>query len=528
MEDVDKTREQLLNEVKNIRLELEQTKLAMSVANDGMYDWDVATNSIYFDSRYYTMAGYKPNEFPGTFDEWAKRVHPEDFNRVDKAVHDYLAGELDTYNEKFRFRCKNGEWMWIRARVKIVSKNKDGEPLRIIGTHTDIIEEVKLEEQLHQSQKMESLGVMAGGIAHEFNNILSVIQGYTEISVLSVLENTPIRSYLEEVFTATDKAKDLVQQILLFSRQESPTFEVLNPILVLKQTLKMARAITPANIEIITDFQIEDIRIMGNTTQIHQVANNLINNAVHAIGENGGEIKVTAQTLPCNESPISSMSSSSARISETCFRLTVQDTGSGISKENLIQVFDPFFSTKEKGQGTGLGLSVVHGIVEHHKGKIIVDSEVGEGSVFNIYIPLTDVNELKDSIQQSSITNTKGTGKLLLVDDQDKLVVLYKTYLESKGYEVIVCNNGEEALSLFKNNPRQFDLVFTDMEMPSMTGKQLAKELLKIQPDLPIILSSGYSNVMTEQVAQKIGIRKYLSKPIQLSVLSQEIKSCLG
>ena len=527
MEDEDKTREQLLDELKKNRLDLERSNLAMSVANDGMYDWDVENNSIYFDSRYYTMAGYEPNEFPGTLEEWAKRVHPEDFERVDKVVQAYLAGEIENYNEKFRFRCKNEEWMWIRARVKIVSKNKYGEPLRIVGTHTDITAEVKLEEQLQQSQKMESLGIMAGGIAHEFNNVLAVVKGYTEMSILNISDNTPVRSYLEEVSVASVKATELVQQILLFSRQEPPNFEAFNPILALKQALKIARATTSANIEIISEFQIDDIQIMGNTTQIYQVTTNLINNAVHAIGETGGEIKITAHTEQCNERLLSSLSSTSASKSKPCFRLTVQDTGCGISKENLNQIFDPFFSTKEKEQGTGLGLSVVHGIIENHAGKITVDSDAGIGTVFNIYLPLTEVKETKDSNQQPSIPNTKGTGKLLLVEDQKMLANLYKKYFESNGYEVVICDNGKEALCLFKTNPQQFDLVFSDMEMPIMTGKQLANEILKIQPNFPIILSSGYSNAMSEQAAQKIGIKKYLSKPIKLSDLSQEIKSCL-
>jgi CheY-like chemotaxis protein/two-component sensor histidine kinase len=376
---------------------------------------------------------------------------------------------------------------------------------------------------------MESLGILAGGIAHEFNNILTAIQGYAEMAMLETLEKTPLRKNLEQIYEEGEKAVDLVKQILSFSRQESPKVEPINPAHIIKQMLKIVRVTTPANIEIVSEFQDDCGRIMGNTTQIHQVAVNLINNAVFAIGKykNGeGKITVRGVTIQCHECSFFSNCDSPSD-SKNCFRLTVRDTGCGISKENLSKVFDPFFTTKEIGKGTGLGLSVVHGIVENHNGKIIVDSDEGIGTTFNIYIPSTLDMELDEQTQQPTITSKKEKGKLLIVEDNEAIANLYKKFLEKKGYEVIVCTNGKEAMSVFEKNLQRFDLVFSDMQMPIMTGKELAKKIHQLRPDLPIILSSGNIIEMAEKKMQEMGLRKLLTKPIKLSTLVQEINDCL-
>ena len=384
MEDKDKTRGELLNELKNIRLDLEQANLAISAANDGMFDWDVATSNIYFDARYYTMAGYIPNEFPGTFDEWAKRVHPEDYKRVDKVVKAYLVGDTDKYNEKFRFRCKNDEWIWIRARIKIVSKNKYGEPSRIIGTHTDIAEEVQLEEQLRQSQKMDALGMLTGGVTHDYNNLLDVIIGYSELLKCSLADQPKLAKYVENILRASNQGTLLTNKLLSFTREKPAKLCKLNINNILQDQEDILKKVLTAQVELSIELADELWPVCLDSADLESAILNMSINAMHAMASMDSEGKLSIRT--CNH-PLNVHDARGLGVEPGDYvQLSLTDTGGGIAKINREKIFDPFFSTK-KEKGTGLGLSQVYGFVTRASGAISVHSELGYGTKFSLYFP---------------------------------------------------------------------------------------------------------------------------------------------
>ncbi len=375
-----------------------------------------------------------------------------------------------------------------------------------------------LDDQLRQAQKMEALGTLAGGIAHDFNNILAAILGNVELCLMDTLEENQER-HLHNIAAAGTRAATLVRQILTFSRMEAVRFEAVQLSSVVHEALNIARATIPANIAIRQALQEDCAPIMADATQIHQIVLNLCANASHAMEETGGIVAVTVYEVPdCPpEVPVSARS---------CMVLSVTDNGDGIAPENLEKIFDPFFTTQEVGKGTGLGLAVVHGIVHSHNGAITVDSVRGTGTTFTLFFPTVDKTDIPVARHAKEVSR-RGTGHILIVEDERALADLYRDFLQKAGYTVTVCKHGLEALTHFTQHPDHFDVVFTDQAMPYMTGKQLSQELLKIRPDLPVILATGYSEVMTKDEAYALGIRHYMMKPLRLGKLQEIIAACL-
>jgi len=341
---------------------------------------------------------------------------------------------------------------------------------------------------------------MAGGIAHEFNNSLAIISGSAEM----IFDASKQRAHL--ILQTTDKASKLVNQILLFSRMDVGSIKPIDLTSITLDSLAMIRSIIPTYIEIQQDITDEQLNILGEATQVHQILVNLCMNAYHAMEQTGGVIKI------------------SLKKTETSLVLKVSDSGCGIAHENQHKIFDPFFTTKEVTKGTGLGLAVVYRIIENLEGTILVESKIDIGTTFSISLPLTKEPIL---VESSSLEGDEGVGHILIVEDEEDLAKLYKEYLELAGYETTLFNNGLSALSAFKEDPGRFDLVLTDNSMPKMTGEELAKELLSICPKLPIILATGYSNIADNKEAQANGIHQYLVKPIKLNLLTKAIADCL-
>jgi len=382
-----------------------------------------------------------------------------------------------------------------------------------------VAEKDKAQAQLLQAQKMESIGTLAGGIAHDFNNILYPIIGFAEISIEDLSENNPIIENLKNILQGAKRARDLVKQILLFSSQAILDHK---PILiqpVIEEALKLLRATIPANIDIQHTLNENSDYILGDTTEVHEIIMNLCINAYHAMEQTGGSLEIALNKA----TPDPKLNLTSG---EYCC-LRVSDTGTGISPEIIDTIFEPYFTTKKLGKGTGLGLSVIHGIVKNYKGAITVESNLGKGTVFCTYLPLVS-NPIK--VGDTHIQNKGRIGgdeNILFVDDEESIEKLGILILERLGYQVTGKTNCIEALALFESAPDNFDLVITDMAMPRMTGTEFAKKLMKIRPDIPIIISTGFSEKLDTETAKTLGIKAYLHKPILINDLSSKIRSVL-
>jgi CheY-like chemotaxis protein len=371
---------------------------------------------------------------------------------------------------------------------------------------------------------MEAIGTLAGGIAHDFNNILFPIMGYTEMTLKNLPDDSRIRRNLEGVLKAATRAKDLVRQILAFSRHTDLKQKYLMIQPIIKEALKLLRATLPATIEIREDINKECGPVFASPTQIHQIMMNLCANAYHAMRETGGvlEVKLTDIRLGPEDIPFYPAVSSGSYL-----KLSVSDTGHGMTKDIMEKIFDPYFTTKDTGEGTGLGLSVVHGIVRNHNGHITVYSEPGKGTVFHIYLPLFTETFITPDVMPEEEQPPGGNEKILLIDDEEQIVDMEREMLEHLGYHVTGITKSLEALEVFRRAKDDFDLVITDMTMSHMTGAELSREILRIRPDIPIILCTGFSELVTEEKARKMGIREYVMKPMLRSEIAVAIRRVL-
>jgi len=382
-------------------------------------------------------------------------------------------------------------------------------------------EQKRLESQLRQTQKMEAIGTLAGGIAHDFNNILSAIIGYTEIAMHDAPKGSELQITLQKVLKGGDRAKDLVKQILTFSRQSEIEPKPVKVKAIVTEALKLLRASLPTTIEVRLNLQ-SNSAVMADPTQIHQIVMNLCANAGQAMHAKGGILDINLKEVKLD----SEFAAQHPGIVPGAYiNLNVGDTGHGIPAEIQDRIFDPFFTTRGKVEGTGMGLSVVHGIVTSHGGAMTVASEPGTGSVFSVFLPVIEEwFELETEVEKTIL---KGTERILFIDDEEPLTDMGKRMLESLGYDVVATTSSIEALELFKAQADRFDLVITDLTMPHMTGENLAKELMQIRPDVPVILCTGFSARIDEKKAMAMGIRAFISKPILKHEIAKIIRAVI-
>ena len=383
-------------------------------------------------------------------------------------------------------------------------------------------EKAKLESQLQHSQKLEAIGTLAGGIAHDFNNILTPFILHTEMALMSIPEDSPVRHNLKEALNAGHRARDLVKQILTFSRQREEECKPFRVGLNMKETIKLLRASLPTTIEIKQHVETESDWVVTTQTYIHQVLMNLCTNAAHAMRDNGGTLYIRLEDLQLDSTDTIQFSDLKPG---TYVRMTVTDTGHGMNLATKNRIFEPYFTSKEKDEGTGLGLSVVHGIVKDLGGAITVESELGKGSTFKVLFPTIE-NEISEETEHISEI-LKGNERILYVDDEMPMVETVQELLEQLGYQVTTRTSSIEALELFREKSDSFDLVITDQTMPNMTGDELAIKLLQIRPDIPIILCTGFSEKIDERRAKDLGIRAFVMKPIVMSEISNTIREVL-
>mgnify|MGYP000212269748 CR=1 FL=1 len=419
-------------------------------------------------------------------------------------------------NFELGFRGKSGR---MHLLVTLDGVSREGRLDEIRGYFVDITERKELEEQLRLAQKMEALGTLAGGIAHDFNNILGVIMGYAEIIHNAADGGSVLDRRVSEIMSAGARARDLVTQILNFSRQGPQERQPMNLVPLVKEALKLLRSSIPANVEIDVRIDADDDRVMADPTQMHQIILNLCTNAAHAMRDHGGRLDV--EVADADESDRTILPGDLGR-PDWFVRLRVCDTGHGMSPDVLDRIFDPFFTTKKLGEGTGMGLSMVHGIVRKHGGHVHVESEPGQGASFSVYLPRTPDLARPEAVASPQLVFTRG--RILFVDDEKALVDIGRDMLESFGFEVVTRTSSIEALEAFRHRAHDFDLVITDQSMPNMTGMELSREILRVRPDQPIVLCTGFSEALSYERLQEVGIGDFIMKPI----LKHELMECLG
>ena len=453
-----------------------------------------------------------------------------------------LRKDGEVTNLEATFRTKGGDILHGLLSSSVIALG--GVP-HILGIARDITkrkrteeERAKLEAQLRQAQKMESIGSLAGGIAHDLNNILFPISGLSEMLLDDIPSDTPAHKSIEQIHKSAQRGSDLVKQILSFSRQSNPQKLPIRIQPILQEVLKLARATIPWNIEITSNIKQDCGMVSANPTQVHQIAMNLITNAFHAVERNGGTINVELKETIImhldegDESPLDEMSQDGTSgfpirlLAGGYACITLSDTGTGIDQTLIDKIFDPYFTTKELGKGTGLGLSVVHGIVKEHGGDIRVHSEVGKGTAFNVYLPLLkEVGNRKDTAVIEKYPT--GCERILIVDDEEQIVLLEQMMLEKLGYKTTARTSSPDALAAFRANPSKFDLVICDRGMPNMTGEQLARELILIKPEIPIIICTGFCDETDMQCAMATGIKGFLAKPVSAGDLAKMVRKVL-
>jgi PAS domain S-box-containing protein len=509
----------------------ERYALAMEGANEGYWDWDVATDRLFLSPKAKMWAGLSSDSAISTRAAWLAQIvmHPDDAARVAAALRDHFEGRKPRYECEYRVRQPDGQWRWLFARGRCL-RDATGKPYRLVGSTSDITaekqaqtEKEQLEAQLRQSQKMEAMGTLAGGIAHDFNNILGAILGYGELAQQHAATGTAMRRYLDNVMQAAGRAKTLVDRILGFSRSGLGERVPVNVQSVIEETLELLAASLPAGLRLEKTLAAGDAAVVGDATRLHQVAMNLCTNALHAM-ERGGVLSVALERIRLSEPRALSRGTLSPR---AYVRLAVSDTGTGIPPAVLERMFDPFFTTKGVGEGTGLGLSLVHGIVAELGGAIDVATTPGKGTKFEIWLPLA--GEVGKPLVETVAELPRGHGEtVMIVDDERPLLALARETLEGLGYQAMGFESSSAALQAFRAAPDRFDLILTDEAMPDLAGTALAQQIREIHPGVPIILMSGHGGAQLTQSAAAVGAQEVLHKPLQSRDLAESLARVLG
>jgi PAS domain S-box-containing protein len=501
----------------------------MNSTNTALWENGLGSNATIWSDEIWQLYGLEPNSCEPSYENWLNSICPEDRETVRAQAETALANKAE-FNSIWRVRDKNGSIRWLMSKGTPFT-DADGDILRYVGIVIDITdrkveEEAKhqLEAQLRKAQRLESIGTLAGGIAHDFNNLLMPILGYSEMGLFSLLPDNPVHDYFNEIMKAADRAQNLISQILTFSRNQEVTPSIVSVQSVIAEAMKLLRPAIPATITIELSIDHNCRNIMADPSQIHQVIVNLCTNAFQAIEQGLGHILIeltetVADSRMCKAMP-------KLKAGNSYIRLSITDTGTGMDEATMERICEPFFTTKTSSQGTGLGLSVVHGIVTSYKGAMAVESKPGKGSSFHIYLPVIDA-QLEDTKLRSPQLN--GNSCILFVDDEESGTRMMSTMLTKLGFEIQTSNSPTEAITQFSQNPGKFDLVITDLTMPEMNGTDLAAKLHEINPLIPIILMTGYERDLENSKNLHVyGISKFLKKPVKMAQLAATINEALS
>jgi PAS domain S-box-containing protein len=510
-----------------LRQSEERYALAMEGAKEGHFDWNFERGTGFLSPQMKLLHG-RPEDAPVTSREaWlaALEMHPDDVKVMEDALRNHVEGHADHYEAEYRVRHADGKWHWLQARGRCVRDPASGAIVRFVGSAIDITshresaaEKERLEIQLRQSQKLEAIGTLAGGIAHDFNNILGAILGFGELAQRSAAIGSVVRRNVDHVMQAGFRAKALVERILAFSRSGVGDRGPVNVQSVIDEALELVATSLSPDIRMVKRLEGGSAAVLGDATQLHQVAMNLCTNAIQAMNHGGVlEVSLTRENLA---EKMHLLHGDLAPGSYLCLR--VGDTGGGIPPDVRDRMFDPFYTTKEVGEGTGLGLSLVHGIVADLSGAIDVQTALGQGTTFSIWLPISGEAAPSQPLVASDLPRGHGQ-TIMVVDDEKSLVVLAEEMLASLGYEPVGFESSLSAMATFRAAPARFDLILTDETMPDLVGTELAREIRALRPEIPIILMSGYSSGKLDERSRASGIRQVLRKPLS----SRDIAECL-
>ncbi len=489
---------------------------AIDHASESVVITDASGTIQYVNPAFEKVTGYKRSEAVGQNPRLLKS------GRHDDLFYRQLWATISSGNVWYGHlvnRRKDGSIFEEEGSISPVLDDK-GRIVSYVAVKRDVTEQIRLQRQFRQAQKMEAIGTLAGGIAHDFNNILSAIIGYAELAMLQNSDPQTQKS-IKAILDAGRRASELVAQILAFSRHSEQEFKPVQVRLITKEVIKLLRASLPATIEI-RQHLASDSLVLADPTQIHQMIMNLCTNANHAMEEKGGVLAIELNDVMLDEALVAGHAGMQPG---KYLKLTVSDTGCGMSPEVMERIFDPFFTTKPPGKGTGMGLSVLHGIVKSYRGTVTVDSEPGKGTTFCVYIPV--YCKQHSSRQNEDRPLPRGKERILFVDDEESIAVMTTEMLSRLGYQVTSLTDGQEALELFQKDPRAFDLVITDMTMPQLTGDKLARKLMAMRPGLPVILCTGFSARMDAARARDMGIAAFIAKPVLIRELAETIRKVL-
>jgi PAS domain S-box-containing protein len=536
----------------------ERLKLALEASRQAVWDWNLSAGVVEWSERAKTLFGFEPDA-EVTYDQFLERVQPDDRDRLRGGVLKALEQKQE-YDDEIRVVWPDGTVHWLTAKGRVFYE-ENGKPVRMVGVGSDVTERKRMEEalreardglelrvrertaqlstayevlraemqerqlveqQLRESQKMEAIGTLAGGIAHDFNNILAAIIGFTEMVIDDVSDNRHTQQKMEQVLKAGLRGRELVKQILTFSRKSKAEYRVVALGPLIRETFRLLRASLPTSISMSLNLEADADAVYSDPSQIQQVLMNLCTNAAYAMRETGGKLEISLGGISVGPGdPLPEPDTPPGKYTV----ISVRDTGAGMSESVKERIFEPFFTTKPREQASGLGLSVVYGIVKSHKGSIMVLSEPGKGSVFRVFLPKADSAD--SGQKESSGRVPQGNQRILFIDDEEILAEMGRSMLERLGYKVVVQTDSAQALRDFAEHPGEFDLVITDQTMPKMTGVSLSERLLQIRPDIPIILCTGYSDLVSEETARVKGIRELVMKPVARKEMAEVIHRVL-
>lgn len=518
--------ESVRQQLKDLQESRDQYQALFEKSNDGIIICDFKGNIYNANKAACKMLDYSKNELKGI---QIGSLHPlSELGAMEKALEE--GGKQGGCRFESVFKNRQNKLIDVDVSSSIVDDAKGliQVIIRDISRQKRYEQERKeMSKRIRHSQKMEAIGVLAGGIAHDFNNILFPIVGSVQMLAEDLPRDSTLKHHTDTIYAGTMRARELVTQILTFSRQSDQEMFPMKPHLVVKEVVKLISSTLPVTITIAHNIDPHTATILADPTHFHQIVMNLITNAYHSMEDERGKITITLKNINIPADMEGSSTVTKALKPGPHMVLSISDTGMGMDQDVIQRIFDPYFTTKAPDKGTGLGLSMVHGIVKGYDGEIVVNSIPKEGSTFYVYLPVTD-KAFKVEKQRVEGTVLKGKGHILLVDDEQQVLSVEKRLLEKLGYSVEAHGSAESALTRFREEPQCFDLVLTDMTMPKMTGDQLARELIRIRPDLPVIICTGYSRQLTEESVRAIGIKGLLYKPVELSQLAGTLNSALS